>query len=144
MNPTRNRSSLIYILFIVAIAILLFFNFQQNLSSQEELTINQVAMQIKSGQISRIVEDDNQLLHLTRYIHLNPLSSLVVKKRKDLLEYPWSSFPQYLRREKGFCETETALSHFSDSKSYRQFVFDRADYQKEIQKLKHLLLERKY
>ena len=61
MNPTRNRSSLIYILFIVAIAILLFFNFQQNLSSQEELTINQVAMQIKSGQISRIVEDDNQL-----------------------------------------------------------------------------------
>jgi cell division protease FtsH len=52
---------LIYILFVVAIAILLFFNFQQNLSSQEELTINQVAMQIKSGQITRIVEDDSQL-----------------------------------------------------------------------------------
>jgi cell division protease FtsH len=48
-------------LFIVAIAILLFFNFQQNINAQEALTINEVAMQIKSGQINRIVEDDNQL-----------------------------------------------------------------------------------
>ncbi len=61
MNPTRNRSSIIYILFIVAIAILLFFNFQQNINAQEPLTINEVAMQIKSGQISRVIEDDNQL-----------------------------------------------------------------------------------
>ena len=61
MNPTRNRSSLIYILFIVAIAILLFFNFQQNIGSQEALTINEVAMQIKSGEIKRIIEDENQL-----------------------------------------------------------------------------------
>ena len=61
MNPTRNRSSLIYILFIVAIAILLFFNFQQDISSQEALTINEVAMQIKNGEITRIVEDENQL-----------------------------------------------------------------------------------
>jgi cell division protease FtsH len=61
VNPTRNRSSIIYILFIVAIAILLFFNFQQNINSQEPLTINEVAMQIKNGEISRIVEDENQL-----------------------------------------------------------------------------------
>jgi len=62
VNPTRNRSSIIYILFVVAIAILLFFNFQQNLSSQEELTINEIAAQIKSGGIKRITEDENQLL----------------------------------------------------------------------------------
>jgi cell division protease FtsH len=61
VNPTRNRSSIIYILFIVAIAILLFFNFQQNINPQQALTINEVAMQIKSGQINRIIEDDNQL-----------------------------------------------------------------------------------
>jgi cell division protease FtsH len=45
----------------VAIAILLFFNFQQNINPQQALTINEVAMQIKSGQINRIIEDDNQL-----------------------------------------------------------------------------------
>ena len=61
MNPTRNRSSIIYILFIVLIAILLFFNFQQNINAQEALTINEVAMQIKNGQIKRIIEDENQL-----------------------------------------------------------------------------------
>ncbi len=62
MNPTRNRSSIIYILFIVAIAILLFFNFQQGVTSQEPLTINEVAMQIKNGEVTRIVEDEGQLL----------------------------------------------------------------------------------
>jgi cell division protease FtsH len=61
VNPTRNRSSIIYILFIVAIAILLFFNFQQNINSQEELTLNQIAVEIKKGNINRIIEDDNQL-----------------------------------------------------------------------------------
>jgi cell division protease FtsH len=61
VNPTRNRSSIIYILFIVSIAILLFFNFQQNINAQEALTINEVAMQIKNGQIKRIIEDENQL-----------------------------------------------------------------------------------
>jgi len=49
-------------LFIVAIAILLFFNFQQNLNAQETLTINEVAQQIQEGQIERISEDDNQLV----------------------------------------------------------------------------------
>jgi cell division protease FtsH len=39
----------------------LFFNFQQNINAQEPLTINEVAMQIKNGQIKRITEDENQL-----------------------------------------------------------------------------------
>ena len=61
MNPSRNRTSFIYILFIVAIVILLFFSFQQNLGSQEALTINELAMQIKQGEIKRITEDEDQL-----------------------------------------------------------------------------------
>jgi cell division protease FtsH len=62
LNPSRNRTSFIYILFIVAIVILLFFSFQQNLGSQEALTINELAMQIKQGEVKRIVEDEDQLL----------------------------------------------------------------------------------
>ncbi|MFH1634038.1 MAG: ATP-dependent zinc metalloprotease FtsH [Chloroflexota bacterium] len=61
MNSDRGRSSFIYVLFIVAIAVLLFFNFQQTEVVQEALTINEVAMLIKSGRINRIVEDENQL-----------------------------------------------------------------------------------
>ena len=62
MNPTRNRSSIIYLLLVVAIIVLVVFNFQQQGTTQESLTINEVAMQVQRGQVTRIVEDDNRLL----------------------------------------------------------------------------------
>jgi len=48
-------------LLVVAIIVLVVFNFQQQGVSQESLTINEVAMQIQKGQVTRIVEDDNRL-----------------------------------------------------------------------------------
>ena len=62
MNPMKNRSSIIYLLLVVAIIVLVVFNFQQQGSSQDTLTINEVAMQVQQGQITRITEDDNRLL----------------------------------------------------------------------------------
>jgi putative transposase len=88
------------------------------------------------------VESDEQLLHLSRYIHLNPYSSYVVKNLNDLEEYPWSSFPEYLGEKEGFCQKEFILSLFPKPGSYRQFVFDQAEYQRELQNIKHLLLEK--
>jgi len=58
----KNRSSIIYLLLVVAIIVLVVFNFQQQGSSQDTLTINEVAMQVQQGQITRITEDDNRLL----------------------------------------------------------------------------------
>jgi cell division protease FtsH len=58
----KNRSSIIYLLLVVAIIVLVVFNFQQQGSSQDTLTINEVAMQVQKGQITRITEDDNRLL----------------------------------------------------------------------------------
>ena len=60
MNPSPSRSSIIYLLLIVAIIILVVYNFQQQAASQEALTISEVALQIKRGEIKRIVEDDNR------------------------------------------------------------------------------------
>ncbi len=37
------------------------YNFQQQSTTQEVLSINQVAADIQSGEIERIVEDDNRL-----------------------------------------------------------------------------------
>jgi len=62
VNPVRNRSSIIYLLLVVAIIVLVVFNFQQQGNTQESLTINEVALQIQKGQIKRITEDDNRLL----------------------------------------------------------------------------------
>lgn len=95
------------------------------------------------GQFKAVrVEDENQLLHLNRYIHLNPYTSFVVKKLDELLIYPWSSFGQYNGdAEDRFCETNVILSQFPDTKNYQQFVFDQADYQRELDQIKHLRLE---
>jgi cell division protease FtsH len=61
VNNTRSRASLIYLLFFAALIFFVFFNFQSQSSQEEILTINQVAADIQSGQVARIVTDDNNL-----------------------------------------------------------------------------------
>jgi cell division protease FtsH len=61
VNPNRNRSTLIYLLLFAAIIILVIYNFQQNSTAQESLSINQVAADLQANRIARIIEDDNQL-----------------------------------------------------------------------------------
>jgi cell division protease FtsH len=61
VNPTRNRSSIIYLLLFVAIIVMVVYNFQQQATTQEALTINEVASDIQNGNIKRIIEDDNRL-----------------------------------------------------------------------------------
>ena len=42
------------------------------------------------------IENDEQLLHLTRYIHMNPTSAGIVNNQK---ESKWSSYNEYIRGE---------------------------------------------
>jgi cell division protease FtsH len=58
---SRNQSYVIYLLLFVAIIAMVVYNFSQQSGSQDVLTINEVANDIKSNQITRIVENDNQL-----------------------------------------------------------------------------------
>jgi len=88
------------------------------------------------------IETDEQLTHVCRYIHLNPYTSYVIKDLKDLESYPYSSFPEYLGKTKtNFCYKEDILFHFKDRQEYKKFVFDQADYQRELNNIKHLMLE---
>jgi cell division protease FtsH len=61
VNPNRSRSTIIYVLLFAAIIILAFYSFNQNTSPQETLSINQVAADIQSGKVSRIVEEEDRL-----------------------------------------------------------------------------------
>lgn len=61
MNPSRSRSSIIYLLLFVAIIAMVVYNFQQQSTSTETLAINQVATDIQKGVVERIVEDENRL-----------------------------------------------------------------------------------
>ena len=61
MNPTRNRSSIIYLLLFVAIIVMVVYQFQQSSTNQEPLTISELAAEIQNGKVERVVEDDNRL-----------------------------------------------------------------------------------
>lgn len=86
------------------------------------------------------VETDEQLLHLSRYIHLNPLVSYLVKEQ-DFLAYPWSSLQEYTKGAAIISNPKPILENFSGNQDYRDFVLDQAGYGRELEKIKHLKLE---
>lgn len=82
MNSTRNRSSLVYILLFLAIIILVVYQFQQSPTTQDVIPINKVANDIQSGQVERIIEDNDRLRIIytdgtERYSHKEPETTLV-------------------------------------------------------------------
>ena len=71
------------------------------------------------------VETEEQLLHLSRYIHLNPMKSshLSVSNTKELISYPWSSYPEYLGKTKNeICDKGIVLDSFKNSRDYEKFI----------------------
>ena len=60
-SGTNNRQSIIYILLFVGIITLVFYSFRQQAISSEELTIGELAQDIKSGLVKRIVVDEDEL-----------------------------------------------------------------------------------
>lgn len=86
------------------------------------------------------VETDEQLVHLSRYIHLNPLIGGLTKK---LDHYKWSSYPDFIGKRNGtICKKEVILDFFNnDKKKYEQFVLDNIDYAKTLKKIQKLAAE---
>lgn len=85
-----------------------------------------------------LVESDEQLLHLSRYIHLNPLVSFITR---DLDLYPWSSYKEYISNIEGLCNKNEVLGFFKTPKDYQQFVLDQADYGERLELIKHQLID---
>jgi putative transposase len=80
-----------------------------------------------------LIDADNYLLEVSRYIHLNPLRMKLkepLKKRwQDLARNNWTSFPGYLNQKhrKAFVHYHTILDYFGgespkSSNEYRKFV----------------------
>ncbi len=61
MNPSRNRSSIIYLLLFAAIILFVVLNFQRDAYAKEILSINEVAADVQSGKVARVIEDDDRL-----------------------------------------------------------------------------------
>jgi len=83
-----------------------------------------------------LVQEDIYLLHLTRYIHLNPLELLTGSRPVTLAEYHYSSYPYYLGlKHAAWFHPQPVLDFFRtnrrtslrDFHSYQSFVEDFAD-----------------
>lgn len=81
---------------------------------------------------------DEQLLHVTRYFHLNASSVGLVNKPEDWL---YSSYGEYLGLTKdGFCRFQNLFVDF-DPKQYQKFVNDQIAYQRELSIIKKFLID---
>lgn len=85
------------------------------------------------------IETDEQLVHVSRYIHLNPVTAFLLEPN-ELKNYCWSSFPGYLNPGllEDFVNPKMVLDFFKSWKDYEKFVYDQANYQRELQKIKEL------
>jgi len=87
------------------------------------------------------IETDQQLIHVNRYIHINPVVSCIIKE-SALDSYLWTSLPEYLgNSDRNICETETILNYFSSKKAFWKFTHDLIDYGKRLEAIKHLIIE---
>lgn len=76
------------------------------------------------------VESEEQLIYLSKYIHRNPFESHRTKiaTADDLLNYRWSSLPDYLAGDdSGLLSKDPILGNFSSPEKYRQFVLEDYD-----------------
>lgn len=83
-----------------------------------------------------LVRKDEQLLHLTRYIHLNPCSAKLVK-RPELWKY--SSYLEYIKPEQtNLIALYRGLLEINP-KNYQKFVNDRKNYQQKLSEIKRII-----
>ncbi len=91
------------------------------------------------GRFKRVwVGSENQLLHLTRYIHLNPVTAGLVKRPEEWFA---SSFNEYIEgdRKDKLCRYDALLK--ISPESYKKFVKERIFYQKQLAKIKELTFD---
>ena len=85
---------------------------------------------------SILVENDEQLIHLSRYIHLNPYSAGLASCLEEIIDSQLCSLGEYLGRRIGFTVPKPVLDLFPSRQSYFDFVANQADYQRSLQLIK--------
>lgn len=91
---------------------------------------------------AKYIQTDGELLHLSRYIHLNPITSYMMEFQQ-LKVSNLTSFSSYLKINKGesFVNTEFLIKIAGSSDKYEKFVANQVDFQRRLAKIKHMILE---
>lgn len=103
---------------------------------------------------SILIENDEYLMHLSRYIHLNCIDLIEPKWKENgikdwenasefLRNYKWSSYLDYIGRDNvaSVIDNEFLLGYFDNKKEYSQFVVNWMRDRDDINYIKDLTLE---
>ena len=86
------------------------------------------------------VKSNPQLLHLSAYIHLNPVTAGLIKTLD--ISYPYSSYPEYVGVRAGsLCRKEIIIDQFKNQTDYAIFVADSAGTVERNKEIKELFLD---
>jgi putative transposase len=87
------------------------------------------------------VESEEQLIHLTRYIHLNPVASSLIATAQ-LPTFLWSSHKEYLSRSKTDIVDEDTINMIHNLvPDYEGYINDQISYAKKLETIKHMTFE---
>lgn len=85
-----------------------------------------------------LVNGDEQLLHVSRYIHLNPYVAYMVE---DPFAYKWHSLGEYMRSGSNkVCHTRF-IRQLMNCDEYKDFILDEADYARSLEDGRGLMLD---
>lgn len=85
---------------------------------------------------------EEQLIHTLRYIHLNPFTGGIVHNPNDILTYPWSSAHIYNTHPvcaDKFVNTQPVSAQFQSLEELRLFTLNQADYQRNLEIIRHTI-----
>ncbi|MCB0100840.1 MAG: hypothetical protein KDD74_02280, partial [Anaerolineales bacterium] len=77
---SRSQSFFVYLLLVVAIGAMIFVGLKDNSSTTEPLTISEVARMIQSGQVARIIIDEEDVI---RVVKVNGTVETALESRKE-------------------------------------------------------------
>ena len=98
---------------------------------------NRVGSLFQGSFRKKLVDTDSYLLHLSRYIHLNPVKAGFVSHPED---WEYSSYQDYLGIRNGkLPKPDIVLSQFDNREAYKKFVGDYRDNNQKF--IEHLMFD---
>ncbi len=82
------------------------------------------------------VKTNEQMLHVSRYVHLNPVTNYLIEKPEDWL---YSSYKFYL--DNNLLNNYLTEISVNSTEAYKKFVENNIDYQRKLKLIKKLTLE---
>jgi len=87
-----------------------------------------------------LIESQEQLIHVSRYIHINPAVAGLIK-RQELVSYPWTSLSSFQSPGLVNINPTNILASFSSYQNYLDFVLAQVDYGVELERINHLAID---